>query len=98
MKYAATSLTLASLAALAAAQGETTSAMMPSSTGMAGGNNTFTAGLVAALQGANLTSLATVLQGYPDLAASLEMGNFTVSNSLVFLRPLFECSPVSAYT
>jgi hypothetical protein len=89
MKYAAASLTLASLAALAAAQNETTSAMMPDSTGMAGGNNSFTAGLVAALQGANLTTLATVLQGYPDLAASLEMGNFTVSYCLP-LRP-FPC-------
>jgi hypothetical protein len=38
-------------------------------------------GLVAALGGAGLTTLAGVLQGYPDIAQMLQMGgNYTVSS------------------
>lgn len=58
------------------------SAAAASSTGMTtggGSNSTYAAGLVAALQAANLTTLATVLGQFPDLAMQLEMGgNATV--------------------
>lgn len=56
------------------------SAAAATSTGMSGsGNSTYASGLVAALQAANLTTLASVLGGFPDLATQLEMGgNATV--------------------
>lgn len=79
MKYAATSLALAGMAAVSLAQDSSMSASAaPSATGPMEGGSNFTAGLLAALQSANLTSLATVLQGFPELAGALEMGNFTV--------------------
>lgn len=55
-----------------------------------GSNSTYAAGLVAALQAANLTTLATVLGQFPDLAMQLEMGgNATVSAVLSSLISLY---------
>lgn len=42
------------------------------------GSSNYTTGLVAALNGANLTTLATLLEGYPALGSALQTSNFTV--------------------
>ena len=38
----------------------------------------YSAGLLAGLNSTNLTTLSTVLSGFPDLIAALQMGNYTV--------------------
>ncbi|KAK9898774.1 FAS1 domain-containing protein [Cystobasidium minutum MCA 4210] len=69
------------------------SAAAATSTGMSGsGNSTYASGLVAALQAANLTTLASVLGGFPDLATQLEMGG----NATVFAPNNAALSPLLA--
>lgn len=71
MKLTATTLAVASVIAYAQAQ---------NTTAPAGNGTDYATGLVAALNGAGLTTLAGVLGGYPQIAQMLQMGgNYTVS-------------------
>ena len=69
MKFTATALAVASLLSVATAQNATAA--------------NYTQGLVSALNSAGLTTLATVLGGYPSLTAQLQKGNYTVSQFLI---------------
>jgi len=72
MKVTASTLAVALFVAAAQAQNSTS-----------GNSSDYATGLVAALGGAGLTTLAGVLQGYPDIAQMLQMGgNYTVSSML----------------
>jgi hypothetical protein len=72
MKVTASTLAVALFVAAAQAQNSTS-----------GNSSDYATGLVAALNGAGLTTLAGVLGGYPDIAQMLQMGgNYTVSSVL----------------